>query len=74
MYGICTQKNNLKMKFKSRCSIEYVYSMYYGDQLPADLLDTVSSVVTPRVTRPGTLSTSIQNDTQDMTTMRMVGM
>jgi len=35
--------------------------------------DTVKSVVTPSVTRPGTELTSIQNDTQDMTTIRIVG-
>jgi hypothetical protein len=31
--------------------------------LPADLLETVRRVVTPRVVRPGTASTSIQNET-----------
>ena len=39
------------------------------DVLPADLVDTVNKVVTPRVVLPGTESWSIQNDTQEMTTM-----
>ena len=41
--------------------------------IPADFVDTVNNVVTPRVVLPGTESTSIQNDTQEMTTMRIVG-
>ncbi len=41
--------------------------------LPEALLDTVSSVVTPRVVLPATESTSIQKDTHDMTTIKMVG-
>ena len=41
--------------------------------LPEALLDTVSSVVTPNVVLPATESTSIQNETHEMTTMRMVG-
>ena len=42
--------------------------------VPADLLETVKSVVTPNVVLPGTESTSIQKDTQEMTTIKMVGM
>jgi len=38
-----------------------------------DFDDTVKSVVTPSVTRPGTELTSIQNETQEMTTMSIVG-
>ena len=41
--------------------------------LPADFDDTVSKVVTPSVVLPGTESTSIQKETQEMTTIRMVG-
>ena len=37
------------------------------------LCETVSRVVIPKVTRPGTEFTSIQNETHEMTTMRMVG-
>ena len=42
-------------------------------RLPEALLETVRSVVTPRVVLPATESTSIQKETQEMTTMRMVG-
>ena len=42
--------------------------------LPADLLDTVNNVVTPKVVLPGTESVSIQKETQEMTTIKMVGM
>ena len=41
--------------------------------LPDDLLDTVSKVVTPKVVLPATESTSIQNETHEMTTIRIVG-
>ena len=41
--------------------------------LPDALLETVRSVVTPKVVLPATESTSIQNDTQEITTIRMVG-
>ncbi len=40
---------------------------------PEALLETVSSVVTPSVVLPATESTSIQKETQEMTTMSMVG-
>ena len=43
------------------------------ERLPDVLEEIVSSVVTPRVVRPGTESTSIQKDTQEMATMSMVG-
>ena len=43
------------------------------DLLPDDLLDTVNNVVTPKVVLPATESTSIQNDTHEMTTIRIVG-
>ena len=42
-------------------------------KLPDDLLDTARSVVTPSVVLPATESTSIQKDTQLMTTIRIVG-
>ena len=42
--------------------------------MPDDLVVMVSSVVMPRVTLPGTESTSIQNDTHEIITIRMVGM
>jgi hypothetical protein len=38
-----------------------------------DFDETVRRVVTPRVTRPGTELTSIQKETQEMKTMRIVG-
>ena len=41
--------------------------------LPDALLDTVSKVVTPSVVLPATESTSIQNETQEMTTIKIVG-
>ena len=41
--------------------------------VPEALLETVNSVVTPRVVLPATESTSIQKETQDMTTISMVG-
>ena len=40
---------------------------------PETCEDTVSRVMTPRVTLAGTQSTSIQNETQEMATMRMEG-
>ena len=42
--------------------------------LPADLLETVSNVVTPNVIRPGTESGSIQKETHEIITINMVGM
>lgn len=44
-----------------------------SSHLPDDLEETVRRVVTPRVVLPGTESTSIQKETQDMTTIRIVG-
>ena len=41
--------------------------------LPDALLETVSKVVTPSVVLPATESTSIQKETQEMTTIRIVG-
>ena len=42
--------------------------------LPDDLLDTARRVVTPSVVLPATESTSIQKDTQEITTIKIVGM
>ena len=42
--------------------------------LPDDLLDTARRVVTPSVVLPATESTSIQKDTHEMTTIKIVGM
>ena len=41
---------------------------------PEALLETVSRVVTPSVVLPATESTSMKKETQEMTTIRMVGM
>ena len=43
------------------------------DVIPDALLETVSKVVTPNVVLPATESTSIQKETQEMTTIKMVG-
>ena len=52
----------------------HFYAIYYKFyDIPEALLETVSNVVTPSVVLPATESTSIQNETQDMTTIRMVG-
>lgn len=47
--------------------------LYTPEHSPEDLEETVRRVVTPSVVRPGTESTSIQKETQEITTMRMVG-
>ena len=41
--------------------------------VPEALLETVNKVVTPNVVLPATESTSIQNETHDMTTIKIVG-
>lgn len=41
--------------------------------LPEDCEETARRVVTPSVVLPGTESTSIQKETQEITTMRIVG-
>ena len=58
-----------------KCKFIYdTINQFYNDPiLPEDLLETVSRVVTPRVVLPATESTSIQNETQEITTIRMVG-
>ena len=43
------------------------------EYLPDDLLDTVSSVVTPKVVLPATESTSIQKETHEITTIKIDG-
>ena len=50
-----------------------VFCHFFQNVLPDDLLDTVSNVVTPKVVLPATESTSIQKETHEITTIRIVG-
>ena len=53
------------------CALEFAVKTI--NEVPDALLETVSNVVTPKVVLPATESTSIQKDTQEITTIKIVG-
>ena len=57
-------------KFKNRI---YRITQNAYSPLPVTKPETVKSVITPRVTLAGTQSISIQNETQEMATIKIDG-